>query len=307
MATPKPEGSVVPKNYEELQRHYGDHVRNLLNRYNKVERNLEDLHGYIWVKILEAKLLERFQDYVSRQVPRVITGLQATDLLGISWKQWIAAQRGYHQKGVGWMPTPINDLEFKASGVDGWASKEALYSLVDVFQLTIERHIGHSFRLPFRIMGRHVKDGEIVGGERPEGYLKIPELRVTGSQFRNYLTMAVLNHYANFCRTLDRRHKERPPVQRAGREDAPIWESTLVDSSQASPETRAALNEARQIITSALQQHSKDPQVTESVEDVIFSRLSDGSSLLQALKEAQIPPRVRKAVVRALRPYVKSL
>lgn len=303
MTHTKSDGPIIPKTYEELQEFYGDHVRNLLNRYNKVERNLDDLHGYIWVKILEARLLERFQDYVSRQVPRVLTGLQATELLGISWKQWIAAMKDFHVKGRGtWMPTPINDLEFQARGERGHLEKDALYSFVDVLKLTLEQYRDGEWRLPFRIMGRHVENGEIVGGERPEGYIKIPENKVTSSQFRNYLTMAVLNHYANFCRTLDRRHKERPVTIKT--QEQPIWESTLVDGNQASPETKATLNEARKIINTALSQYSKD-MTEETVEDVIFSRLSDGSSLMQALKEAQIPPRVRKAVFRALRPYVR--
>ena len=314
------EGSVVPKTYDELYALYGGLIYKLLYRANKIERNMEDLHAYVWVKLLEANVLERFEDYVQRQMPKVITALEACDFFGISWAQWCSSMCAYHKgykptsssrrnaprrKGR-WMPTPINIAEFEAAGQVGYTSKTALYAYEDIIQLSVDERVlvDGTVRGPFRVMGRKIdKDGNIIGDSREEGMLKIPSVPVTKAQFKNYLTMAVLNHYANFCRTAKRRHKERPVTPHAGDEDAPSWESTLLDASRADADTVLSLAQARRVLSDTLHECADGAELCKPVaehEVEVFTMLENGASLMQALRESNLPPRVRTAVIASM-------
>lgn len=295
------EGFFVPKTYEELQKHYGRHIQKLLTKYNKVESNFEDLHSYIWVKILEARVLERFNAYLDRQIPKHVTALGACDFLGVSWKQWTAAQTSWHKHRHGpRMPTPINIEEFRVKKQFGYTSRDALFAFRDVVRLTF-------YKPPFDKWGREIdSEGNVIAEDRPEGFAKYPIVKGTASQFRNYLSKAILNHYANFCRTAKRRHKERPHVVGANqREDTPFWESTIPDTLHSSAETIFAVTEARGQLSAALVaclQGSGSTKAPSEHESEIFSRLTEGATLVQALKETELPPRIRKQVLRAVRP-----
>lgn len=320
-------GGLVPENYEELQRQYGALIYKLLWKYNKIERNLEDLHSYVWMKILEARLLNRFEERVQDQVPKVLTAVEACDFLGISWEQWIAAMWGYHKghskknkdgsrkrgrrKRGHWMPIPINIAEFQVMGVTGFAAKTALFAFEDIIQLTLDRRTKNGgIRKTFRVMGRDVRDGIVAGESRPEGFLKFPEVRVTKLQFQNYLVMAVLNHYANFCRTQERRHKERPytPPAYMRDEDSPHWESTLPDK-KPSVDTMIALSEARQMLSETLHECLDGVESCKPIEEhenEVFTSLENGASLMQALRKAELPPKVCKSVLETVRPLARE-
>jgi len=323
--TPKPsEGSVVPKNYVELQKQYGPLITKLLLKYNKVERNKEDLHGYVWMKLLEASLLERFDDYCLRQTPKVLSALECCVFLGVSWGQWITAMGSYHigeargvdQRGAvrrrqgRHMPTPINLAEFQARGLSGYSAKSALFAFDDIVRLSIDevRLNNGKIRPPFRVMGRDINaEGEVVGESRPEGIIKFPSVHVTKSQFRNYLTMAVLNHYANFCRTAERRHKERPVLlpDFLRDDDAPCWEATLPDHRITGADTALALLEARQMLSDTIHECMDGISSCKPVEEhesEVFLMLENGSSLMQALRDTNLPPKVRTAVLDTIRP-----
>lgn len=302
------ESSVIPKTYEELQRFYGAHIHKILNRSNKVEQNFEDLHSYIWMKLLEAEVLERFEEYVLRQIPKVVTGLEACDVLGVSWTQWIAAHKLFHLEGKGhWMPKPINQAAFDAAGDRlGFCSHDALYSLADVLQLTIGEYAEDgALMFPFRKMGRYVVDGVIVKDEeRPEGFIKIPIMKATAVQFRNYLTMAVLNHYSNFCRTVTRRHKERPHQKLFPHaDDTPTWEASLVDHQNPPQDVVLTLTETKSILDEAIDGYAENGEVVTG--EAIFSKIRDGLTLTKALREMKLPPKIRKAILRAIRPFGK--
>lgn len=316
----KSEGFSVPRTYTELQQQYGVYIYKLLNRFNKVERNFEDLHNTIWLKIMEAKFLERFEEHIDRQVPKVLNAIEACDLLGVSWQQWRAAMHTHHKGLVSlideegnaverrrgrWMPTPINVEEFKAKGVEGYASKNALFSFLDVIQLTLEERINGVIRRPFRVMGRMIDaEGNVVADTRPEGDIKIQKVLVTPSQFRNYLSMAVLNHYANFCRTVKRRHKERPHTPSVQQEDPVAWEATLQDQKVVPADTVLELEEAREILKQTIDECMDGvPDCKPSAErgEEVLSKLKDGVTLDHALRRSDIPTRIRDVILDTLR------
>lgn len=293
---------LVPDSYEALQKQYGKYLEKLLQRHNKVEANFEDLHSYVWVKLLEAKILERFEEHVSRLHPKVLTAIEACILFGVTWTQWSEAMTSFHTQGEGrWMPLPINEAEFAVNGGSGITSRDALFAYTDLLQMIAD---APGFEV-FPQQGQDIdSEGNAVAASRQEGLFKIPDYPVTQSFFKNYLNRSALNHYANFCRTLNRRHKERPHTDRANdKGDAPVWESTLVDYTSAPADVIAELAEARAHLASVLSEcfesESADlsPQAHEAE---IFGALSSGASLTQALKASSMPPRVRKAVLNAL-------
>lgn len=315
---------VIPEDYNDLQRQYGTLIYKTLLKANKVDRNFEDLLGYVWMKLLEARLLDRFKEHVQRQIPKVLTALQVCDFFGISWSQWIVAMGAYH-KGVPskyrwdgkiiarkkgrWMPTPINLAEFKAQGLAGYASKDALFDLEDIVKLSLDekRLKNGNIRGAFLIMGREVRDGVIVGGERPEGYLKFPEVKTTRTQFKNYLLRAVMNHYANFCRTQNRKHKERPQISTG--EEAIIWENTLPDSKAVGTDNQVALKEAQKLLSETLREYLEGIQSDKEIEEYeleIFTSLGDGTSLMRALRNSDLPPKICKSIFETVRPRVNE-
>jgi hypothetical protein len=316
------DGSIIPKNYVELQKMYGELIFNVLRKQNKVVRNFEDLHGYIWMKIIEAKLIERFEEYVRKQMPKVLTALEACELLGISWRQWSTAMWAYHKgdpikydrhgnvverRRGRWMPTPINLAEFQARGLPGYSAKTTLFAFDDVIALSInERFRGGKIRSSFRHMGRDIKDGLIQGEKRSAGTVKLPDITVTKAQFRNYLIMAVGNHYANFCRTVKRKHQERPYTQPSYMsEDTPVWEATLPDKNSPDADSMVALAEVKQMLSNTLAECMDGVESCKPVaehETEMFKMLEDGVSLFQALGKMSIPPKVKSAIMDTIRP-----
>lgn len=316
MSKPKADTPIIPRNYEELQQQYGDLIRSLLLKRNKVERNLEDLHSYVWVRLLEAKLLDKFQLHVQKQRPRVLSAIQACDMLGVTWTQWMAAMSAFHAgtpcyhdghplvfRIGGWMPTPINRAEFEISGVVCHLEPTALFAYQDIEHLASIDTFGD-------LLGQDVQDG-ILCATRREVKILYPEVKVTKSKFRNYLTMSVLNHFANFCRTQTRRHKERPqpPVAYHEEETATVWEATLEDTTSVDADTMIALSEAREMLADTLFEHLDEDVMCQPVEefsDSIFSMVENGSTILQALKTAAVPPKARKAILNRIRSHGKT-
>lgn len=298
---------VAPRDYKELHQQYGKLIAKLLLKHNRIERNAEDLHGYVWVKLLEAQLLERFERYVQRQKPRVLSALEACDLLGVPWPQWLLAMSRFHvgtphiaPSGqvlvfrVGpWMPTPINMGEFPFCG---HLQPNALFAYTDIIHLSV------SEVLP--TVGQDVQGGILVDLTRSERF-KIPGVRVTKAQFKNYLTMAVLNHFANYCRTEDRRHKERPVIPSVHQdEDSPSWEASLPDTKSTDSNTLLSLSEARKMLSSTLHECADGFDLclpVEEHENKLFELLEDGLSLFQALKQSDLPPRVCRSVLNTVR------
>jgi len=269
----------------------------------------------IWLKLVEANLLQKFEDHIQKQVPQVLTAVEACDVLGVSWNQWVTAMWGYH-KGypikkqgqiVGrrqsrWMPTPIN------LAAVGYTSKVALFDFEDIIRLSTDqkRCANGTIKNAFRVIGREVRAGVVLGGERPEGAAKLPEATTTQAQFRNYLTMAVLNHYANYCRTQFRRHKEKPhKVPAYMEDDAPSWEATLPDTASADADTLVALSEAKQMLSHTLFECLDGVPTCKPVSEheiEMFEQLEKGASLMQALESLNIPHKVKTAILNTVRP-----
>jgi len=321
------EGSDLPKNYDSLFKQYDQHVCKQIKKINKFVQNFDDLHSYVWMKLIEANFLDRFEEYAQSQsfkALKTLTALEVCDFFGISWAQWIVAMSGYHKglpkkyrygeivgrKKGHWMPTPVNFVELRSQDFVGYTSKKAVFDFEDIIQLSItERRLkGGCVRRPFLVMGREVKDGVVVGETRLEGDFKFPEVVLTEKMFVNYLSIAVSNHYSNFCRTHFRRHKERPHTPREN--ETTIWESTLPDNKSTKADTLIALSEARQMVSNTLRECLNDVKrprklyEPEKYEEEIFAQLEDGASIMKALRNSDLPQKVKKSLLNTVRPLL---
>lgn len=295
-------GFSVPETYPELQARYGTYIRKLLAQHNKYEDNLDDIHGYVWLKLLEAEFLARFSEYIRREPPKLLSALEACDALGVSWNQWVAflwANRTDEDEAF--VVTPVNLEDYDIRGVPWYNSPEALFSGVDVIGLSAGALIHGEPRWAFECAGQDVRGGVVYNATRPEGLFKYPKARVPEKLFENYLKRAVLNHYANFCRTQTRRHKERPQTPQGEEGHLTYWEDTLIEENEPSIEVRIEEKQARMMLRQAARAALESVGIRSGdEEEVILALLDQGLTLAQALRERGYSPRLRKSLVRSI-------
>lgn len=216
-----PEG--VPETYDELAREYGTFVADRVGRYNKVNRNLDDLIQYIWMQLIAGKVLEKYVDRARSTLPPTLTAVEVAKYLGLTIEVFLDAQARYHKKkgsrrkAPPWMPTPLEDGDpLSEQSVYLAQDVEALNEMMDQPRNNVGKRTAEQV-MPF--VGAH--------------------------GFRAYLTQAIHNHYANWCRTRSRKWKDvllspnsiigetSPGVfkHRGYSEDGTSWESALVSAS----------------------------------------------------------------------------
>jgi DNA-directed RNA polymerase specialized sigma24 family protein len=198
----------VPKDNRELYSRYRDFVNKLVRRYDSVGRHQEDLEQAVWLRLLEADIINKFRESLGRGLPEFVNGEQAASLLGISFEQWRVSQWRARTGRCQWAPTPV-----RGTGVE----KRAVFRRADV------EAVAHHFKR------------RRPGGEAPAPTTVLTP--VSKGRFESYLTVAVHNAYKNFCRTVSRKDRDLylPPG-----EDGDSWESN-VPSGGASPDICAEL------------------------------------------------------------------
>jgi hypothetical protein len=300
---------AVPRDYNDMEKKYGAFVASLVTRYNKVGRNFRDLHHHIWMKLLEADVIQKYMDLIETQVPKTMTAVQACAFLGINFNQWRTAMWAFHKQDpvydktgveIGrrqghWMPTPINLAEFQARGLKGYSAKTALFDFEDILKLASDEKV--------------LKNGNVRGAFAKSGPIQLEGPKATKSHFQAYLARAIHNTFANWCRTTERRHKERPADMfsqfRPQVDDPTPWESRLEDTGAPCQETLAALHEAKARISSSLVRGMRDVPSCKPVEDhegELFTMLEEGYTLQEVVKRLDIPDRVRRAVLNSVAP-----
>lgn len=206
-----PEG--VPRSEEELFKKYGALIANEIRRKNVVAGHFEDHYQAVCEKIISARVLERFVERVlscsDEELPKSMTGEDVCQLFGITFGAWRSAQWSYQKvfvkdmdgkgpkgqtsgmfykangKGLywrSWMPTPETG---------SYSSPKAVYRTSDILECNDEARV-----TPFKGMKFDTRSW--------------PRRRVEPHHFVSYLLRAVHNHFFNACRTIMRRHKDRP-------------------------------------------------------------------------------------------------
>lgn len=289
-----PKSFVIPDTYAELQIKFGDFIRGQIAHYNKVPENLDDLHSYIWVRIMEADLLGKFKNHIASQAPKVVTALEACQVLGVSWVQWYDAMRRYHLEGEEdmWMPTPLN-----AEALTNFVGeRNAIFSFGDILTAAHGERVRGLVRRPFPWMGRSIitETGEDMDEARTH-LLMFPTVKATMDQFRNYLRVSILNSCANFFRTVKRKHKERTQKVRQGEEgEFPAWEETLQDTKTANAFLTSELAAAKSLLLEILRDVA---DTSPDREQAIFGSLENGCSIQKALRDSGLSAKTCETVI----------
>lgn len=122
-----PEG--LPRNYDELAEQYGGYIAQQVARYNKVDRNFEDLFQSIWLKLIECDVLRKFAIRASTTLPSTMTATEVCAYLGITESAWgNVMYRSKLLKDANFKyPVPVGDRVG-----DKQASRKALVFTVDI-------------------------------------------------------------------------------------------------------------------------------------------------------------------------------
>lgn len=183
--------SWLPQDYDTLHARYKGYVGSVLWHLNKVPDHYKDLENHIWLKLTEARILEKFQVALRTRIPRVVTALTACKMLGIKFGQWRSRQCSYrHGKTVTgsggakrwwakWCPDPVDAEGNPIAGAVGWSGQHSLFLTVDILALKNKNGFAKIHHAPV--------DVATFAG-------------VTQKDWERYLSSAVHNHFANWCR-----------------------------------------------------------------------------------------------------------
>lgn len=295
----RPWPTGVPRNYEELYAVWGKYVSNLIGRYNKVERNYEELVQWIWEKLLQSNLLEKYVDRLY-DTQDTITNFEACEFVGLTWGSFSKKERKgghWHKRmwryysgdpvyrdGVmllnedgspvrrksGWMPKILKGT---------WGARDAVLVFSDVVKL---REMLEQERNDALINGLDKRRSGLI---EALGESKPPVPKSTDANFAGYLRRAVRNHFCNFVRHKERKEKERlwdhffTFTNRVAQNEGAQWEDLLVDEGS---------GEEAEI---AMELHSKLAKIREFVPEhhlkPLFDLLSDGVPLEQAINRLE--------------------
>jgi DNA-directed RNA polymerase specialized sigma24 family protein len=239
---------VIPADYEILVRDFSPFVAKVVQRYNNVPRHAQDILQDVWMHLVASDVLAKFQKSLVKGQP-TMTGAQAAAYCDVSFHTFsVPFYVMYRSRKRGsWFPTPIEG---------GYSSQKAVWSTLDIIKL--------------RDMNRFRADSRL-NPDQPLPEPPVGPVVVTRGRFEAYLTTCIHNHFANFCRTRERRDQD---VYLAPREDGIAWESGIVDCSE-SPEECADLR----IAISKLGDSGRD----------VLALLDQGYTLTEACSRVSIP------------------
>jgi len=297
--------AVVPRDYNELYKTYGDYIAYLCQRYGRSDQSPQDLLQHIWEKLLKADLLRKYVASLQMQttVPDTVSTADACALLGIGFGTWRSAQWSYRkiflevlsgkapeggknrgitrernargERWVLWMPSPVPPKgapEGTKVASPYWTS--AHYVTKQVISLA---EMGY-----FR--------GVCVS---------LPTPTATTAHFKNYLRQAVKNHFANYVRTKKRRHKERPAdcfAQFRGYEDGSGEEMTM-ETRIEDPHATGRMEAMADLVK--FLGKAETAELLRNM-DKLLALLHNGTTLREAIVKLKLSEATRRAVETAL-------
>ncbi len=304
-----PEG--VPHTTEEMLQTHGAYVSNLLRKYNKVGRNYEELHSYVWQRLVELNVIQLYMENVDDKMQSTMTALEACAVLGVSFGQWHTKMWAYHKgdpviRGTGknrriicrrlggWMPTPVNLDDFHAKGLKGYTAKTALFETDDIARLMM--------------MERELKNGDVVGPFNKR--VSVPQitklkLKATKGHFQSYLARTIYTNFLNWCRTYRRKWALDQPrkLPTDTEHEEHDWEVNIPDPSGTRQETVAVLKQAYTRLSETLYESMEGVESCKPVaqyEIQMFDLLEQGITLPEVVKQLEVPDHVRRAVLRSV-------
>jgi hypothetical protein len=255
----------VPRNNNEMVRYFTETVNRLVMRYNRVAVNYEDITQHVWMQLFAVDILSKYQKSGKDSLPKTMTAQEACEFLGVTWGQFRTmmwyGQPAAEKSHPNHFRRHFNIITPKP--VEGtWCSKKAVFYTEDIARL---HELGY-----FK--------------KRSNWEVPIPVTR-TRSKFKIYLSTAVHNIFANWCRTRHRKYKE---AYLAPAEDGTPWEMQIADETH-----NATSLDVRIAITQALGDvFSQEP---DRVDDVL-AYLNKGYTLVEIAKELKLNTRTVEKV-----------
>lgn len=179
----------LPRTFDDLVRDqdYAVFVAKKVERYNQVKRNFEDLLQEIWLKLIQSDLLNKFVLRSMRTPPDVIHASEAAEAMGISFEDFGGALFYRAEAKLNFEPAegpPLN-MDPSTWKVTPFLRPDTLFKTSDIQALDRAYPNFHNRPQPRRITWPLIALG-----------------------FRAYLTQAIHNHFANFCRTKKRKDRD---------------------------------------------------------------------------------------------------
>lgn len=178
----------LPRTFDEMFREFGDFIAKKVASYNKVQRNFEDLYQEVCCKLIGSDLLNRFVERQARTLPRTMYAREAAAIMGVSFDTFQGILCWKHHNGM-------DDDENMGPGLDfGTVDGKSMFDDHAVFNTSDIRDLD-----------------EVTENLSSLDHVRVPRsitwpLQALG--FRAYLTQAIHNHFANWCRTRSRKYRD---------------------------------------------------------------------------------------------------
>lgn len=248
----------IPKDNEELFRDYLPFMRQVIARSNKVNLYTQDVEQHLFMKICESNIPSAYRAHLERKrmasLPSTMTGKEAADFLGIKWPAFkVAIWRGRYGD-VRKDGTRRPKVDLPTEPVEGhWSHPLTVWRIEDILRMR----------------------GYFKSADPSAPAYHIEEVKPTKAHFMAYLSRSIKNHFANWCRTHQRRYgSER--VQNP-MEDGTPWEATLKDKVMPSGEPWMVLQKTVETIK------------TYPYGDDVLGMLGDGYSLPEVVSRMKLP------------------
>lgn len=173
----------LPRNFDELHRDFGIFIEKKITSYNKVQRNFEDLHQEIWCKIIGSDLLNKFVSRTARSLPNVFFAHEAAALMGLTFNEFQIAL--YHKSHV--------HLDFMPR--DG--------------KMVLDHNRGYAVVDPKATFDSgDIQALDEIYPDKARSQPRMIAWPLQSMGFKAYLTQAIHNHFANWCRTRKRKYQD---------------------------------------------------------------------------------------------------
>lgn len=271
---------------------YQELVAKLLQRHNKFSNNFEDLVARIWLDFAGSThgpgLIDKFFAQAQEsapELPELMSAVEVAATLNIPWNMWRTAWEQRNTRAPQGMGCSTPDVPEFPSPVEGtYQERTSMYRRADIVEWYDEYEcVRHMLAVP-------PKEGQWVW--------QVPAPRATKKHFIHYLKRAVQHRFANFCRTEERRHKERVwdsfPDQVSSVDNPASWE----DRQETQP------NQEEQAELGLLVRKLQRTPASQHLQVILMAMYDEHLSIYQAVEQCELMTEAEKrTTLRAVRGY----
>lgn len=249
---------------------YGPYIVSLVSKFNRVSKNTRDLIQDVYLHFTKSDIIRKFFLQVQDSIPETLTGMQSAKLLGMSWGLFELAQS--RLRGTSF-PKPLRGV-----GSD----PNAVYVTLGVLEYSMDR--------------KHFREDRL-------GLIDVSVLVVepTRAHFLKYIAQSVHHHFANFCRSEFRHHRERVhdtfPEFRPTVDNPTPWEARLAAPTRCNQEDFAEMSN----LFSKLEKSPASSHIQS-----LYNDLLDGYDIEQAIDHLSLSTDAKRLTKRMIREYIQG-